>query len=93
MAKGVAHSKKVIADMQSLCLDGIELVQHYSLFHAMGKIGSIVSNVKDLIEQSKEALPELKDLNAQEAGELASAAYTMVRAIVSKLQLPSAVSA
>lgn len=76
------HSKSVLADISDLAVKVVGLIKHHSLFDVLPKIRVLEADIRDLVAQAPEALPELKSLDPEAAGELAKSAYELVLAIM-----------
>ena len=86
---GIVETLETIGDFKNLAVDGIALAKA-----AMrGPLGwgvvfagvlKVVADVKELSDLAS-ALPELADIDAAEAGQIGSAAYGAVKAIIGAL--------
>lgn len=81
----IDHSKKMIMDLGKLVGDGVQIVKHGVGLGSIYQIFQVIADVKELIMEAPHALPELRDIDSQEAGELASAAYEMVKHIIQEI--------
>lgn len=81
----IDHSKKVLADLGDMVSKIAQLVKHFSVLKAMSELKAMESDMKDLFAQAPLALPELKDLDAQSAVQLAEAAYVMVQEVLASI--------
>lgn len=82
---GIQHSKQVIADLGKLAVDGIALVKKSSGLGEIRAVLALMGDFKALVSDARSALPELKELDAQEAAQLAEQSYEAVRAVVAAL--------
>jgi hypothetical protein len=86
---GIVETLETIGDLKNLSVDGIALVKS-ALRGPLG-IGGIFTGVLKVVADVKEladaplALPELKDLDATEAGQIGAASYVCVKAIIAAL--------
>jgi hypothetical protein len=85
MALGVQKSLEVITDVEVLVVEVVDLLKSGVSLSKFGKILTIVGVVQELVADAKEALPELKEVDAAEAGKLAEASYKAVQKIVQAL--------
>lgn len=81
----IDHSKKVLADLGKVAVDGIHIAKHGVGIGALQDIFALMGDVKDLIAEAPKALPELQDMDAKEAAEMAQAAYEMVKAVIAAI--------
>lgn len=90
MALGIVKTLEVISDLKALAVDGIGLAKSAT----RGPIGwpallaavvKVAGDVKDLVADAPEALPELKEVDPAEAGQLATAAYGLVKDVMAAL--------
>lgn len=82
MVVGLEHSKKILADLADLLLEGISVAQHGVGIGAIRQIMALVADMKDLLIEAPLAFPELEKMDAAEAQELAKAAYELFKNIV-----------
>lgn len=80
----ITNSMKIIADLQALIADVMDLLKAGVSFSSIPKLLSMLALVKDMISAASNALPELSDLDAAEAGQLSQAAYALVLSIIAK---------
>ena len=85
-AQAIDNTKKVIADVQALCISAIDLFQKGSGTSIPQDIASLKAKAKELIADEKGMWPELKDLSEAEAGDLGKACFQAVSAVVAKLK-------
>lgn len=88
----VTNTLQTIADLQGLLLDAVKLekdakagVLHFPA--VLAGVLSIGGDIKALTAEAPQALPELKDLDANEAGQLAEASFGLVKAVLSALSV------
>lgn len=88
---GIVKTLETVADVKAMAIDAIRLAKAAqrggvlswpAIFNGVLKIGS---DVKELVGDAPLALPELKDVDATEAGTIATAAYDLVKAVVNEL--------
>lgn len=82
MALGIEHSKKVLVDLGKIAADGIYLAKHGVGIGSLKQLWDMVAEAKDIIVEGKASFPELKDLDAAESAELATAAFDLVKGII-----------
>ncbi len=88
---GIAKTLETVADLKAMTVDAIRLAKAAqkggvlswpAIFNGVLKVGG---DVKELVGDAPLALPELKDVDAAEAGQIATAAYDLVKTIVAEL--------
>lgn len=79
---GIAKSVETIQDVGEVVVDVATLVKGGVSLGNLGHLLAILNDVKELIADARQALPELADVDAAEAGQLATAAYTQIKRIV-----------
>jgi hypothetical protein len=80
---GIDKTLETVADLQKLAVDGIALVKSGPIgFGSLGRLFVILSDIKELANDAQAAMPELKDVDATEAGRVAAATYTLVKAVM-----------
>lgn len=79
---GIDHSKKVLVDLGKLAADGIHIAKHGIGLGSLKQLWSMVDEAKDLIIEAQAAFGELKDLDSQESGQLASACFDLVKGVI-----------
>lgn len=80
---GIQHTKKILSDLGDVALAAVGIVKaHGSIIGSISKLYEVLKNVKDIIAEAPQALPELKDIDSAEAGEIASLTYGLVRSLV-----------
>lgn len=85
----IKDSVESVKALKSLILSVIEITKDGLNLADLPKAISVIGDIKDLVEHAPEALPELRDLSAEEAGELGAAVYDMVKAIILALSMKS----
>ncbi len=81
MAKvGIEDIRDLGNGVAELVCDGIDLVKGSYM-----KIFEVIADIKVIVKAAPAALPELKDLDADEAAELTKLAYVLVARIVEKV--------
>lgn len=88
---GVAKTLEVISDLTELAVDGIGLAKAASrgalgLPALFAGVVKVASDVKELVSDAPLALPELKDVDQAEAGQLATASYGMVLRVLAAIK-------
>lgn len=82
---GVDASLKVLAAVGELVVDGLDVVKAPSLAK-LRKVLELVDSVVDIAAAAPAALPELAELDAEDAAKLGAAAYAVVKRVVDKLK-------
>ncbi len=83
---GIEESLKTISDVKGLAVDSISLFKDGGFsFLKIGAILRVMSEVNALVVDGKGSLPELKDLEPAEVGQLTTAAFAAMKAIISSL--------
>lgn len=83
---GIEKSKAVIEAIGELVSDGISLAKGGIGFGSIGKIIEVIRDLKDVMENAAGALPEVKDLDPKESGELLELCYKMVLKAISSVK-------
>ncbi len=91
MALGVEETLATIAEIQSTAVDAIKLAKDASAggLHwgeVLGDVIRIAVDAKALATDAPLALPELKDLQADEVAKIGAAAYTCVMAVLAAVK-------
>lgn len=84
--QGIEHAKKTLEGLAELTCDAISIVRKGGGLSAVKKAFEVLSDVKVLIEEAPQALPELADLSGEECAELGASAYVAVKRIVESLK-------
>lgn len=79
---GIARSVETIQDVGEIVVDLAVLMKHGLGLGSISKLLAVLADVKELIADAQAALPELSDVDANEAGQLAAASYTQIKRIV-----------
>lgn len=79
---GIQHSLEVVQDLGRLATTGIELAKHGVGLRSLRKLWDMAEDAKELFDDARAALPELKDLDPEEAGQLARECYLVVRKVI-----------
>lgn len=85
MTTGIVHTLKMLADVKTLMVDVVHIAKKGVGIGALKEVFEILSEVKTLIAEAPQTLPELKDLDASEAARLAEASYQMVKDIITAI--------
>jgi hypothetical protein len=72
----------MLADIKEILLEVISLAKHGIGIGAVGQIFAMLGQVKSIIAEAPAVLPEIKDLDGQEAGKLAEASYDLVKSMI-----------
>lgn len=83
---GVDHCLKLIKSVQDVGVDAIAIVKsgHFG-FTAIYRGLKGAGDLYHLLHEAARAWPELEDLDAQEAGKLASAAYEAIKSLAQEV--------
>lgn len=79
---GIQNLLDTIESVGELVVDVTELVKRGIGIGSLGKLFEVLGDAKELVENATASLPELTDVDADEAGLLASAAYVQIQRIV-----------
>ncbi len=82
MQLGIEKTKKTFVHLTAIACDGVALIKHRKL----SRLLDLAVQVKGLVQDAPLALPELKDLDAQEASDVAAQAYLCFKAIFDELK-------
>lgn len=87
MSLGIAHVLKTITDLQETAVDAIGLAQAATrgplgIGAVFAAIVQVAGDVKALVADAPTAWPELHDLDSAEVGQLGTAAYECVKAVL-----------
>lgn len=74
----IDNSVKFFADLSKLLVTGVQVVKLGKFWDLLPLLGE----VKDVVVDAQGALPELKNLDAEEALQLGQAAYDCVASVV-----------
>lgn len=86
MSLGIAKTLATFSDIQKLAVDAIDIVKVGGFrLSVIPKIVDAMTEVNALIQDAPEALPELQDLDMQEASQVGGAAYSLVKAIITAI--------
>lgn len=90
MSIGIDSTLKTIVDLKDTAVDGVALAKAaargpFGIGAVFAGVIKIVGDVKDLVANAPAALPEMKDLDITEVGQIGSAAYDCVKAIIAAL--------
>lgn len=88
-AVGITRTLEVMEELGTMAAIGVTLAKDFKGGTGLGavlrnadKIMSLAAAMTELIADLPAALPELRDLDAQEAAQLSTATYAMVRKII-----------
>lgn len=91
MALGIEHSLKFLGEVKDTLVDGVSLYTAaksgpFGWAAMLAAVVKVATDVKGLVADAAPTLPELKDVDAVEAGKLAAAGYECVLAVVAALK-------
>lgn len=79
---GVEKTKEVFADLQAIVVDAIKISKSgMNVFSSMSNIVALMGDIKKLAVDAPQALPELMDLDQDEAAQVGQAAYVCFKRI------------
>ena len=79
---GVDHSVKFLGEVADLCVEVMGIVKSGVSFGSIPKILGLGTQLAAAVVDAKAAMPELKDLDPEEALAVGAAAYACVAKIV-----------
>lgn len=82
---GIDKTLETLDDVGELVADAVTLVKRGVGLGSLPRLLEILRDVQALAEDAPAALPELKDVDAVEAGRIATSAYTQVKKIVAAI--------
>lgn len=84
---GIEHVKAALDKLGDLASHAIDLGKHGIGVSAISDILNILKDVRALLAELPQAMPEMADLDGHESAELAKHAYEMIRRMSQKLAL------
>jgi hypothetical protein len=82
---GIAHTKQVLGDIQTISVELVKIFKGGIGFRSIPALLGLLDEVRRIATEAPKALPELKDIDAAEAGEISTQAYILVKALVDAL--------
>ncbi len=82
MVTGVGNTLEVIESLGTVAANAVGVLRGKASWGDIGKLLSLLSEVKDIIAAAPGVLPELIDVDANEAAQLGRAAYEAVKRVV-----------
>lgn len=82
MHLGIDNTLVVLEALKGLALQAIEVAQKGVGLRSLGALMEVARQAKLLAATAREALPELQDLDADEAAKLASASFNAVKEVL-----------
>lgn len=80
---GIEATLVTFKDLQALAIDAVGIVKAGGFkFSALPKLLDSLTKINALIKDVPQALPELKDLDASEGIQLATAAFDLVKNVI-----------
>ncbi len=79
---GVEHTSKFLYALSHMVVEAIGIAKHGIGFSAYREVVGMMGEMRVMIAEAKEALPELADLDTEDAIELGKVAYECVASIV-----------
>lgn len=80
---GVEHTTKFISVLSTMVVEAISISKNGVGFSALRKAMGMIGEMKVMLSEAKGALPELKDLDKDEALQLGELAYKCIADIIS----------
>lgn len=84
---GIDHTKKTIESLSTLVTDLVSVAISGIGFSTIPKLFQVAADIKEIASEIPQSLPELNDLDAQEAAQLGSAAYDIIKNIIVQLNV------
>ncbi len=86
----IDNTLSVFSELSKLSLDGISIVKAGGLkLSELGKLLDVAIQIGKLVKDVPASLPELKDLDAQEAAQVGAAAFDLVKGIIVAIGSPA----
>lgn len=79
---GVEHTTKFLNGLSHMVVEAIGIAKNGVGFGAYRQVMGLMGEMKSMLAEAKLSLPELKDLDGDDAVELGQVAYECVAAIV-----------
>ncbi len=80
---GIDKTLETFSDLSKLSVDVIAVIKSGGItFGSLPKILSMVSEISELMKDAPAALPELQDLDMNEAGQVGAAAFALVKSVI-----------
>lgn len=79
---GIEHALKSVDAVKALVIDGVKVAKDGLSLSDLPALFKVLNDVKNVLDHAPQALPELKDLDPTEAGQLTTAAYQAVQEIL-----------
>jgi hypothetical protein len=84
---GIENVLKTIKDLEAVAVDGIALAKAATrgplgIGGVFAGVVKVAGDVKDLVADAPKSLPELKDLDGAEVGQIGASAYGCVKAVL-----------
>jgi hypothetical protein len=86
MSVGITKTLEVISVVQDLAVRAVAVFKEPSFFKFLSAAPALFSDVSTLSSDAAMVLPELQDIDAGEVGQLGSAAYKLVVAVVAAIK-------
>lgn len=85
MALGIENALKCVDGLKVLVIDVLDIVDGGVTLKDLPKLFSLMQDIKLLVDSAPAALPEVKDIDPTEAGQITTAAYAAVKVILEKV--------
>lgn len=82
MKLGIDNTLQVLDALKTLAIEAIDVAQKGVGLRSLGALMEIAKQAKTLANAARSAIPELGDLDADEAAKLASASFNGVKEIL-----------
>jgi hypothetical protein len=86
MSLGVDESLKAVKAVKELVLGGIEISKNGINIRDLPKLFAVLADLKALADSAPSVMPEFKDLDAAEVGQLSEALYAAVKECLEALK-------
>lgn len=87
MTTGIDHTQRVFVELSGIVISAIEILKNgNNVFKNVGPLMSLANNARGLVIDIPSVLPELRDLDEQEALQLAHSAYDCLKGIMDAIQ-------
>lgn len=91
MSLPITQTLKTLADLQAVVVGAVKMAKDAkvggfgSWATLLSDVMRVATDVKTIVTDAPGALPELKDVDGEEAGQIATAAYECVKAVIAAI--------
>jgi hypothetical protein len=82
----VDNTQKVVASVSDLVMDIVAIAQGGLKIGSLSRIFALINDIKSIIESAPGSFPELKSIDAHDAGVLGEMAYNAVFKLINDLK-------